>query len=300
MERSYGLTVSRLQLIKAAILDTYRVSTNDGPYILRIYPAHRRKIDAITTELDFLEFLYSHGVTVSIPIKTKSGERTLTLQAPEGTRHAAVFTYAPGQPLHDDPEIVRRFGSALARMHAVANAFPRAGTRTPLDVRFLLESPLAHLRTVANRREDWNDLQRIAKIVRSHLEALPAAAPYFGYCHGDVCRANVHVNSAGDIILFDFDFCGPGWRAYDVATFLSGESAPVTSAFFEGYQAIRTLTDREMEAIPLFQIAQSIWMLGTRASYLDEWGTIRFTDHFVDNVLKQIRATLDSCNLEQR
>jgi Ser/Thr protein kinase RdoA (MazF antagonist) len=297
LQQAYGLAVSRLQLIKAAILDTYRVESGDGATIFRIYPAQRRTFEEIRAELDFLEFLHGRGIPVSVPLATESGARTVTLQAPEGARHAAMFTYAPGREPAGDPHVIRRYGETLARLHAVARSF-ESGARTPLDLRFLLDRPLARLQVVPERRETWLTLREIAGTIRPHLEALPATAPAFGFCHGDVCKANARVNGAGDVTLFDFDFCGPGWRAYDVASFLSGEPAAAKAAFLDGYQSVQTLTEQEVEVIPLFQVAQRIWMLGMRASYLDEWGTMRLTDDFVDHVLGQIRATLDSRGLD--
>jgi hypothetical protein len=34
-------------------------------------------------------------------------------------------------------------------------------------------------------------------------------------------------------------------------------------------------------------------MLGTRASYINEWADIRFTDEFVDHTLMQMRSIFD-------
>ena len=116
----------------------------------------------------------------------------------------------------------------------------------------------------------------------------------------DTSSANAHVSVGGEVTLFDFDFCGLGWRVYDLATFLIGESPEIASAFLEGYQAVRTLTGEEKQLIPLFQIAQNIWMLGTRASYINEWGDYRFTDAFVDHVMDQIQITFEIYRLDEK
>lgn len=298
VEAAYGLRIVRFQLIKAAVLDTYWVLTGDERYIFRIYPSGRRSAGEINTELDFVQFLRSHGLPVSIPVAAQSGERVLTLVAPEGVRRAVLFTYAEGRPVDNDLDGVRLYGRALGRLHSAADAFVPAFDRSALDVAFLLERPLAHLDTFGQRQDDWSELRRMAETIRCHIQRLPRTAPIFGYCHGDFCKGNAHLSAEGKVTLFDFDFCGPGWRVYDVATFLSSEPAPLAAAFLEGYQAVRLLTDAERRAIPLMQIAQSIWMLGTRASYVNEWGNMRFADGFVDRVLHQIRSIFNGVVLD--
>ena len=127
-------------------------------------------------------------------------------------------------------------------------------------------------------------------MIRPRLAALPTSPPHYGYCHGDAGANNAHIADDGQVTLFDFDFCGPGWRAYDVATFINGESAEVEQAFMAGYAAVRMLADEELAALPLFQIAQSIWLLGLRASYINEWGEIYFADNFVGYILADIKT----------
>jgi Ser/Thr protein kinase RdoA (MazF antagonist) len=91
--QAYGLDGVGCQLIKSAMLDTYQVTAASGPAILRIYPARRRTESEILAELDVLASLHAGGVAVSVPIRQLTGERLLALQAPEGTRYAALFTY---------------------------------------------------------------------------------------------------------------------------------------------------------------------------------------------------------------
>ena len=293
VEAEYGLAATRLELIKALILDTYCVWTDRGRYVLRVYPAHRRRRVTISAELDFLEWLHSHGVPVSVAIRTVEGARTIAVAAAEGVRRLALFTYAPGRPPGDDLDVIRRYGAITAAMHVAGEGFADGGARNPLDLGLLLDRPLAQLAPALQHHEAWPELQQIAAAARAALQRLPATAPQFGYCHGDVCRANAHVDAEGQLTLFDFDFCGPGWRIYDVASFLRGEPAEVTDAFLDGYEGVQPLSAWEREATPLFQIAQSVWMLGVRASYLDEWGTARLTDAFVTGVVQETGALLE-------
>ena len=44
--------------------------------------------------------------------------------------------------------------------------------------------------------------------------------PRLGPCHGDATEHNAHLSDDGLVTLVDFDRGGPGWRAYELATFL--------------------------------------------------------------------------------
>jgi Ser/Thr protein kinase RdoA (MazF antagonist) len=87
--------------------------------------------------------------------------------------------------------------------------------------------------------------------------------------------------------------CGPGWRAYDLATFLIDEPAAIVDAFLAGYESVRTLAAAERVSIPIFQIVQSIWVLGLRAGYVNHWGAALLSDRLVSHVLTFITHTLE-------
>jgi Ser/Thr protein kinase RdoA (MazF antagonist) len=289
VEAAYGLKITRIQLIKAIILDTYRLWTSQGPYILRVYPNRRRTRPDIEAELEFLAYLHAQGLSVSVTVAGVNGERLLTLQAPEGRRYAALFTYAPGELLGENLTAIHHYGHTLAHLHALADAWPSPPPRTPLDLDYLLDQPLEQLAPFEERRQDWAFLQEVVELIRPQLAALPTSAPFYGYCHGDAGPNNAHITAEGQLTLFDFDFCGPGWRVYDLAAFSSGESAEVVEAFLAGYEEVRPLSPEELKALPLFQIAQSIWLLGLRASYINEWGELYFANWFIDRVMAGIK-----------
>jgi Ser/Thr protein kinase RdoA (MazF antagonist) len=91
----------------------------------------------------------------------------------------------------------------------------------------------------------------------------------------------------------DFDMCGAGWRAYDIATFLIDEPEPTAAAFLEGYAAVRAVTDAELASLPLFQIVQSIWVLGLRAYYINDWGRSSLSERLLNHILSFIARTME-------
>ena len=83
--------------------------------------------------------------------------------------------------------------------------------------------------------------------IRSYLERIPS--PKQGFCHGDFHAANAHLTEGNTVTFFDFDCCGFGYRAYDIAIFkwdsrLMGKEKETErwEAFLRGYMGLRDLS----------------------------------------------------------
>ena len=208
--------------IKGTIRDTYLVESSDATYVCSIYRHRGRAPAEIAAELELLAYLHAQGAAVAPAVPTRTGERLLAIRAPEGPRHAVLFAYIPGRHLErqPDPELARRYGRAIARVHVLADAYPVPLAR-PRCIAELLERPLAAFASVvAHRPADVAELRAGARVLARWIAALPTAAPGYGVVHGDVIPSNAQVTPAGEVTILDFDFCGYGWRAYDVATYL--------------------------------------------------------------------------------
>ena len=96
------------------------------------------------------------------------------------------------------------------------------------------------------------------------------------------------------VTFFDFDDCGLGWRAYDLATFrwnllVNEQDETVWQAFLQGYQQERTIRERDLEAVPLFVVVRDIWMAGQQASNAGLWGFMYVDDHYLDSELRYLK-----------
>lgn len=300
LEAVYGLADVRCQLIKGTIRDTYRVTARDGPYVLSIYRHGRRSAAEIAAELDLLDFLVAGGVRVAPAVRQRSGERLLGIEAPEGVRYGVLFTFIPGRHLERQPEpaLARRYGRAIGQVHRLADTLPPVLNRPRIDVEQMLDRPLAAIASVVTHRPaDVAFLREAAALLRPKIAALPTEAPYHGLIHGDVIPSNAQVTPEGEIGLLDFDFCGYGWRVYDLATYL-GEvrfwraDPACADAFLAGYEEVRPLVDWERAAMPLFEVARHVQSLGTPAENVDEWGSAYLSDRMIDTLLDNIRDRL--------
>src|SRR5262249_23657795 len=136
------------------------------------------------------------------------------------------FSYAPGEPVtppQQTESLARAYGRAVAALHAATDDFSSTHQRFALDLDFLLAKPLDVVQPyLAHRPVDWRSLRALAPAVTERLASLQARGLDRGVCHGDAQGGNAHITPDGTITFFDFDVCGSGWRAYDVAVFFWG------------------------------------------------------------------------------
>ena len=179
-------------------------------------------------------------------------------------------------------------------MHAAGADFVSPHQRPSLDIGYLIDRPLALVEPfLAHRAADRRYLQVLARRVRAGI-ATAAANLDWGPCHGDFGSGNAHIAEQGKIlILFDFDFCGPGWRAYDLVGpwRITGGCAQNErwESFLQGYTERRPLTTHDQTALPLFDLAAQIRALGLRAERAPESGVGRMSDDRLDEAMFSIR-----------
>jgi len=295
LEASYELgAVTACRLLHRGLNDSYLVEAARGRHVLRVYRAGWRTADEIAYEVAALEHLGRKGVAVALPVRRRGGEVVDWLPAPEGIRAAVLFTHAPGRELDGSSEESRRYGRAVASIHAATDDFETGHRRFALDLDHLLTRPLAAIRPfLRHRPADLDAIERLADIVRRGVAALPAGELDRGFCHGDFHGDNAHIE--GDTVtMFDFDCCGPGWRAYDIAVFRwrwgedeAGEAR--WAAFLEGYRSERPIGEADLAAVPLFVVARAIWLRGLHAANTADWGRSWLNDAYWDRLLKGLR-----------
>jgi Ser/Thr protein kinase RdoA (MazF antagonist) len=284
-------------LLQHNLNDTYVVDATAGRYILRVSQAERatgygrRTREDILFELDLLQHLAHKGVPVAAPLVQRDGTRASAVQAPEGVRHLALFTYAAGEPVTPPTQteaLARGYGAAMAALHTATDDFASTHPRFALDLDFLLAKPLAVVQPyLAHRPDDWRSLSALGAAAAERLAMLQARGLDHGVCHGDAQGGNAHVTPDGTITFFDFDVCGTGWRAYDIAVFFWGAALGkvrlgwdaqtvdrLCAAYLSGYQERRLLGPTDREAIAPCVLLRQCWYLGLEAGNWDCWGIV--------------------------
>lgn len=266
------------KLLRTQDNDHYRVNASDEKYVLRVYEqgdAFDRQEPHYLFEMDWLLFLKDNGLNVSVPLRRRDGSWLGSVDAPEGRRNYALFTFAEGEGMSTtDADQLFHCGAEMAKIHRVSDAFSSSHERSALDMECLLDKPLQRIeRSWGPRRAANLDiLLASAEEARQEVYSLlgeGGEAPYdgiWGVIGGDFHNFSVHFN--GDRpTFFNFDRCGYGWRAYDIAAFLSNtdllqEPEDLSEAFFAGYYSVRPLSREEHAAVSPFLTIRRIWRMG--------------------------------------
>jgi len=291
--------IAELNFLCRGLNDTYLVKCGaDEKYIFRIYRANWRSRTDIAHEVAALTHLRDSGVAVSQALRRRDGAHQCTFEAPEGVRHAVLFAFAPGKEISyenggDVPAY--RYGRGVAAIHNAMEAFSTSYQRAALDLNHLVGAPLRHIEPfMARRRADWEYLQRLADKILDAFNRVPLDSLQYGFCHGDFNGGNAHVTDGGELTFFDFDCCGPGWRAYDIAVFrwsarVVEKEEERWEPFLNGYRNVRELKQVDLDVTPLFVGARAIWLLGLHAANACDWGSDWMNEAYFDRAMKFLR-----------
>ncbi len=274
--------------------------------ILRVYTGGWRTPAQIEAEIALLDLLAAHDIAAPTAIKGKDGTTLQALNAPEGTRHAVLFSYLEGAPAHRfTTRQCTAWGKLLARFHALVDKKGATYDRPRFDLAALVDEPLARLEgfsPYAAYSEDIAYLKQVAAMLKTEALRLPTTAPAWGFCHGDVNLSNVLFTEDGAPQLIDFDLCGYGWRVYDIATviwaFVVDESTiykgrqNVRDAFLAGYQSVRKLSKAELSALPFFVLLRHLWLLGSGIRLSREFGVGWLVGGYFEHYMQFLREWL--------
>jgi Ser/Thr protein kinase RdoA (MazF antagonist) len=291
--------VSECRFYSGGFNHTYRVKTGDGrTYYLRAYRIQWRTLDDIQYELDVLNHLKHKGYPAAQPVPYKNGRFFCAVPAPEGQRYVALFTEAPGQEIsyaHEPEKMAHCYGEAVAQMHNALNDFSSPHPRFHKDIAHFIDRPLYNIQPfLRHRPDDWSYVQRFAETLREELLMLPASELEQGFCHGDLQGYHAKVASDRTLTFFDFDCGGFGYRAYDLAVFLwccrlEDAVAVRWTPFLHGYRNTRSISDLDVQAVPLFVCARYLWHMGVHTQNSPDWGIDFLNEEYLDNHLKRLR-----------
>ncbi|HBH23653.1 MAG TPA: hypothetical protein DDY13_09550 [Cytophagales bacterium] len=247
--------------------DSYKIFTSKENYLLRIYTASWRQLSEIEFEIEALLHLQEQGANIAYPIEAINENYIIPIRAPEGIRYAIMTTFAEGEEFWDgNDETWRQYAKNVADIHNKSDDFVTTKKRFALDKQHLLYDALHQIRPyLENQHEELDYIESIVTDLSSKFEQLSKKEFDYGFCHGDFHGGNAHQNGT-DMVFFDFDCCGYGYRAYDLAVFKwcaqLNNAQERWTPFIEEYKKHRSISEADINAVDLFVAIRHIWLMG--------------------------------------
>lgn len=281
--------------------DTYVVHCADAKYALRVYRHEIYPRDAMEFEVEGLLYLRSQGFDVAYPIPRKSGGYLTEIAAAEGSRYAMLTSFAEGKCLeYKAADDARWMGASVARMHQASLGFKSSYVRARIDLRTLVDESIAAMEPhVLHRPRDLDFVRHVGQLASDAVRRVPESELDIGFCHGDLHGSNAHIHE-GVITHFDFEECGYGYRAYDIATFrwgtrLDGAEELLWPAFQAGYESVREIGAADLGLMQHFILIRHIWLIGFHMRNAGDFGADLTSDGYIDRQWKRLRELKDAC-----
>lgn len=242
----------------------YLLQTDRGSYILTLYEkrVHREELPFF---LGLMEHLAKAGFPSPTPIHDRDGKVLRNLC----DRPAAIVSFLAGMwPRRATPSHCHAVGAAAAQLHLTARGF---------DLRRENQLSLAGWNRLVEQTEARADeLQPgLAGLIRQEFDALSSQWPTdlpSGIIHADLFPDNVFFRHDTLSGVIDFYFACNDFMAYDLAICLNAWCFETDGSFnitkahrlISGYEGVRTLEAREVDALPLLARGAALRFLLTR------------------------------------
>jgi Ser/Thr protein kinase RdoA (MazF antagonist) len=277
-------------IIRAGVNDTYSVRYAGGRYVLRVYSFGWRTHTEIEEELRLLLALRDAGIRVSYPVADATGGYVQILDAPEGQRYAVLFSFAPGDKIHNfTPEQHYNAGMAIAQLHKVTEGFSL--NRTNYTAATVLTEPMADIAAFFTKPcAELEFLDSTCKILLNEWAKADITQLRTGALHLDMWFDNMNVDETGQPTIFDFDFCGNGWLCADVAYYMlqlyyvervDTECQIKLQAFLQGYESVTPLTTEEKRLLPMLGVSLYYFYLGVQCRRFHNWSNVFLSETYL-------------------
>lgn len=260
----------------------------EGEEVVERIPKKKRKSkEMVLQEIEWMDFLYKNGVSVSKP--------KLNLVETEG-QVKAYFEFIKGEPIdvtnksHWNSKNFKEFGRILGRMHRLSKEFKVGIIYRPV---WTNENP-----DVFDIRDHLSqEIKDIYDSLMGELFSMKRSEETYGLIHNDFHQGNMIISDEGIVTIIDFDECSFNWFAQDIAVFFYHAYWQQVSFneftetfyqeflkhFFAGYQSENSLHIDVIRQIPVFLKLREIYLYQLflqewDRNHMEEWQTITLID----------------------
>jgi amicoumacin kinase len=263
----YGADIANAKKLGDFENYVYEVHKNGIPYILRLTHSSHRSKDQVEAELEWVNYLHSQGVNVSLVSYSENGNIVEEISAGDTAFFVCLFDKAPGEAVSVKsewmaPSLYKEWGRTIGKMHRVTKDYKEGGS---VREHWYDEDLLKNMESYLPSTEEA--IINEGKELIRQLHLLPAGRDEYGLIHSDIHSGNFFYHE-GEIHVFDFDDSSYHWFASDIAIPLfystwarmSGKNLEERSEFGEvflthflkGYLEENSLDDQWIKRIPLF------------------------------------------------
>ncbi|MCW3160173.1 phosphotransferase [Chryseobacterium oryctis] len=289
------------KLFRTGVNHTYFMSNQNTKYVVRVYCHNWRTKFEIQEELELLNLLKQHNLSISIPIPDENGNLIQEINAPEGLRYIVLFTFAKGEKIRFmTNETCFAIGSMMAKIHNITAT--KKINRVNYNSDVLMNKAYDYLNDFfPDNLSEMIYLKQISSKISRSFEESNLSANQKGIVHLDIWYDNLSVNKENDITIFDFDNCGNGSLILDVGYFCKQLFFIETDkniyeikvdSFLNGYKSERELSEKELKLIPEAGASIFIFYLGVQAQRFD-WSNIFLTENYLKMFVGRIKNWLD-------
>lgn len=270
-----------LQLISRSTNDVYRCLQDGKPIILRVSERSERHLATIDAELEWIFYLSTHGLDVSLPIKGHDDRYSLFIQDQDSNSFTTITAFEmvrgkcpdPNDPTLWGPNLFNKWGETMGKMHHASTTFVPKKSKRDEWHRLQINNPFLHQGKYALLVERMRSLEKV-------ISMLPKDRGSYGFVHYDLHPYNFFVHN-GELSIFDFDDCLYAWFALDIAiaaVHASWVGCPkhnrqsknefsrdFLDSFMTGYSTAHSLEPFWIKQIPMFMdyrnISSYFWWL---------------------------------------
>ena len=259
--KSYGVSNAKVSCINFGFNATFSIETETGvKYALRININSAKTIKNLLAEIEWVRHLNrTAGINTPTPIATLKDEFIVSAVHPESglTLFAVMYSWLEGEEIGDEPTLdqLHEVGKAIALLHQdSANYVLSSQLELPtFDNFFWSTEDFLFSEKSKLSPADKSLLQEAHDLVMEFTRDLYETSPVH-IIHADVHGWNLMWHE-GKLSIFDFDDCGFGVEAQDIAVALYYLDTPEQDqALLAGYTSVKplpTYSENAMKALLL-------------------------------------------------
>ncbi len=259
--KNYGIHDAKISCINFEFNATFSIETDSGTkYALRININSTRTVENMKGEIEWVRHLNrTSGIHTPTPIATLNDEYIISgfHKDSEQTLHAVMYSWLEGEELGDEPtlEQLHEVGRAIAILHQESHYFSLSSESSLPTFNDFFWGTEDYLFSNKSKLSDTDraSIKEAHDHIMKFTNELYANSPVH-IIHADFHGWNLMWND-NRLSIFDFDDCGFGVEAQDLAVVLYYLDTPEQDvAILNGYRSVKPLpqySDLAMKALLL-------------------------------------------------